>query len=161
MSDAPVHRAGGTGATAEAPLRHYTTFTVAGLFCGIDVSQVQEVLKYQDMTPVPLAPETILGLINLRGQIVTAIDLRRRFRLPERDESERPMNIVLRSGGGAVSLLVDEIGDVLEVEGCEHEPPPSTMDALHREVVDAVFKLDGKLLLALNTDKVLNLEAEL
>ena len=130
------------------------------MFCGIDVAQVQEVLKYQEMTPVPLAPDVIQGLINLRGQIVTAVDLRRRFRLPERAAGQKPMNMVLRCDGGAVSLLVDEIGDVIEVDGCEHEPPPSTMDAFHREVVEAVFKLDGKLLLALDTNKVLSGEAE-
>jgi purine-binding chemotaxis protein CheW len=147
-------------AVPPAGSRRYATFSVAGMFCGIDVSQVQEVLKYQDMTPVPLAPETIRGLINLRGQIVTAIDLRQRFRLPERPEGQQPMNMVLRSEGGAVSLLVDEIGDVIDVDGCEHEPPPSTMDPFHREVVDAVFKLEGKLLLALDTAKVLNIDAE-
>ncbi len=141
-------------------LRRYATFSVADMFCGIDVGQVQEVLKYQEMTPVPLAPEVIQGLINLRGQIVTAIDLRRRFRLPVRAEGQKPMNMVLRSDGGAVSLLVDEIGDVLELEGCEHEPPPSTMDPFHRDVVEAVFKLEGKLLLALDTAKVLSIEAE-
>jgi purine-binding chemotaxis protein CheW len=140
--------------------RRFATFKVAEMFCGIDVAQVQEVLKYQEMTPVPLAPGVIQGLINLRGQIVTAVDLRRRFRLPERAADQKPMNMVLRSDGGAVSLLVDEIGDVIEVEGCEHEPPPSTMDPFHREVVEAVFKLDGRLLLALDTAKVMQLEAE-
>ena len=147
-------------ATAENGLRQFATFSVADMFCGIDVAQVQEVLKYQEMTPVPLAPETIQGLINLRGQIVTAIDLRRRFHLPEREAGRKPMNIVLRSDGGAVSLLVDEIGDVIEVDATEHEPPPTTMDPFHREVVEAVFKLEGKLLLALDTGKVLSIDAE-
>lgn len=140
--------------------RRFATFSVADMFCGIDVGQVQEVLKYQEMTPVPLAPAVIQGLINLRGQIVTAVDLRRRFHLPERESGRKPMNMVLRCDGGAVSLLVDEIGDVIEVSGCEHEPPPSTMDPLHREVVEAVFKLEGKLLLALDTAKVMQLEVE-
>ena len=148
-------------AITEAGVRQFATFSVADMFCGIDVAQVQEVLKYQEMTPVPLAPETIQGLINLRGQIVTAIDLRRRFRLAEREEGRKPMNIVLRSDGGAVSLLVDEIGDVIEVDGSDHEPPPSTMDPFHREVVEAVFKLEGKLLMALDTGKVLSIDAEL
>jgi purine-binding chemotaxis protein CheW len=144
--------------TATEP-RRFATFSVGEMFCGIDVEQVQEVLKYQEKTPVPLAPGVIQGLINLRGQIVTAVDLRRRFTLPERDADRKPMNMVLRSDGGAVSLLVDDIGDVIEVNGSEHEPPPSTMLPLHREVVEAVFKLDGKLLLALDTAKVLELEA--
>ena len=147
--------------TTQTGLRQFATFSVADMFCGIDVAQVQEVLKYQEMTPVPLAQETIQGLINLRGQIVTAIDLRRRFRLPGREEGRKPMNIVLRSEGGAVSLLVDEIGDVIEVDGSDHEPPPSTMDPFHREVVEAVFKLDSRLLLALDTAKVLSIDTEL
>jgi purine-binding chemotaxis protein CheW len=141
--------------------RRYATFSVANMFCGIEVGQVQEVLKHQDMTPVPLAPGVIQGLINLRGQIVTAIDLRRRFRLPERAGGKVAMNLVLRCDGGAVSLLVDSIGDVLEVEGCEHEPPPSTMDAFHRDLIEAVYKLNGKLLLALDTAKVLTIDEEL
>jgi purine-binding chemotaxis protein CheW len=147
-------------APAPAESRRFATFSVADMFCGIDVAQVQEVLKYQEMTPVPLAPDVIQGLINLRGQIVTAVDLRRRFRLEERAQEQKPMNMVLRCTGGAVSLLVDEIGDVIEVDGCEHEPPPGTIDPFLREVVETVFKLDGKLLLALDTDKVLTIEAE-
>lgn len=138
----------------------FATFSVADMFCGIDVTQVQEVLKFQEMTPVPLAPGVIQGLINLRGQIVTAVDLRRRFHLAERASGEKPMNMVLRSDGGAVSLLVDEIGDVVEVDEDDRETAPSTMDPLHREVVEAVFKLDGKLLLALDTAKLLQLEVE-
>jgi purine-binding chemotaxis protein CheW len=138
----------------------FATFSVAGMFCGIDVTEVQEVLKYQEMTPVPLAPGVIRGLINLRGQIVTAVDLRRRFDLPERAADQKPMNMVLRCDGGAVSLLVDEIGDVVEVDEAEREPTPSTMDPLHREVVEAVFKLDGKLLLAIHTGKLMQLEVE-
>ena len=141
--------------------KRYATFLVGDMFCGIEVEQVQEVLKHQDMTPVPLAPEVIQGLINLRGQIVTAIDLRRRFRLPIRPDGREPMNMVLRCDGGAVSLLVDEIGDVIEVQKRDQEPPPSTMDPFHREMVEAVFKLEGKLLLTLDTAKVLNIDAEL
>lgn len=151
-----------SAATAPGPgSRRYATFSVANMFCGIEVGQVQEVLKHQDMTPVPLAPRVVEGLINLRGQIVTAIDLRRRFRLPERTDGREAMNLVLRCDGGAVSLLVDSIGDVLEMDGCEHEPPPSTMDPFHRDLVEAVFKLDGKLLLALDTGKLLTIDEEL
>jgi len=148
-------------ATPSTEPRRFATFSVADMFCGIDVAQVQEVLKYQEMTPVPLAPDVIQGLINLRGQIVTAVDLRRRFQLPELAADRKPMNMVLRCDGGAVSLLVDEIGDVIEVDGCDHEAPPSTMDAFHRDVIEMVFKLDGKLLLALDTTKILTIEADL
>src|SRR5271166_5637497 len=94
----------------------YSTFFVADLFFGVDVLNVQEVLRFQPMTPVPQAPGVIEGLINLRGQIVTAIDMRRRLRLPPRGGEQMPMNMVVRTGEGAVSLLVDEIGDVLDVD---------------------------------------------
>jgi purine-binding chemotaxis protein CheW len=139
-------------------MRRFATFRIGEMFCGIDVAEVQEVLKYQEMTPVPLVGDVIRGLINLRGQIVTAVDLRRRFRLPERSAGEKPMNVVLPCEGGAVSLLVDEIGDVVDVAGLESEAPPSTMDAFHRELVHEIFQLDGTLLLALDTAKVLKLE---
>jgi purine-binding chemotaxis protein CheW len=89
---------------------------VADLFFGVDVLRVQEVLRFQQMTRVPQAPEVIEGLINLRGQIVTAIDMRRRLRLPPRAGDQTPMNMVVRTEDGAVSLLVDEIGDVLDVD---------------------------------------------
>ena len=85
----------------------FSTFFVADLFFGVDVLRVQEVLRFQQMTRVPQAPEVIEGLINLRGQIVTAIDMRRRLRLPPRGGDQTPMNIVVRTEDGAVSLLVD------------------------------------------------------
>src|SRR3954447_7509100 len=94
----------------------FSTFFVTDLFFGVDVLNVQEVLRFQPMTPVPQAPGVIEGLINLRGQIVTAVDMRRRLQLPPRDEEKSPMNIVVRTTDGAVSLLVDEIGDVLDMD---------------------------------------------
>src|ERR1700728_3635418 len=87
----------------------FATFFVADRFFGVDVLRVQEVLCFQHMTCVPGASEVVEGLINLRGQIVTAIDMRRRLRLPPRPEGQTPMNMVVRTEGGAVSLLVDEI----------------------------------------------------
>src|ERR1700760_3596719 len=94
----------------------YATFVVEDLFFGIDVLRVQEVLRYQQMTRIPLAPAVAGGLINLRGQIVTAIDMRCRLGLRPRSSEALPMNIVVRTEDGPVSLLVDEIGDVVEVD---------------------------------------------
>src|SRR5438046_2560899 len=93
----------------------YCTFMVADLFFGIDVRRVQEVLRGQEVTPVPRAPAVIEGLINLRGQIVPAVDVRRRLGLAPRSADAQPMNMVVRTEEGAASLLVDEIGDVLDV----------------------------------------------
>ena len=89
---------------------------------------MQEVLRFQVMTPIPKAPPAIEGLINLRGQIVTAIDMRRWLGLPPRDGKKSPMNIVIRTSEGAVSLLVDEIGDVLDVDAATYERSPESLD---------------------------------
>jgi purine-binding chemotaxis protein CheW len=140
------------------PSRQYSTFYVADLFFGIDVLNVQEVLRYQEMTRVPLAPDVIEGLINLRGQIVTAVDLRRRLKVKPRDTGHTPMNIVVRSEEGAVSLLVDEISDVLEVNPASYEPPPQNLPPEQRELIEGLYKLDGRLLLILNTERVLQIQ---
>jgi purine-binding chemotaxis protein CheW len=131
------------------------TFFLDGLLFGVEVEKVQEVIRHQQTTRVPLAPEVIGGLINLRGQIVTAVDLRRRLELPERGQSQVPMNVVVRTDEGAVSLLVDEIGDVVEVQEKEFERPPDTLRGVARELIRGAFKLKGKLLLLVDTDKAL------
>src|SRR5438132_1609915 len=99
--------------------KQYCSFLVADLFLGVEVQLVQEVIRFQEMTQVPLACGQIGGLINLRGQIVTAIDLRRR--LADRGDGKLPMNVVIRTDDGSVSLLVDEIGDVLDVDASLYE----------------------------------------
>jgi purine-binding chemotaxis protein CheW len=139
--------------------RQYSTFHVDGLFFGIEVRKVQEVLRYLEMTPVPLAPDVIEGLINLRGQIVTAVDMRRRLGLPKRSDGETPMNIVIGSEEGAVSLLVDEIGDVLDVTAESYENAPDNMPKEQREMIEGVYKLEGRLLLVLNTERVLQTQS--
>ena len=135
----------------------YCTFYVDGLFFGVEVLRVQEVIRFQEMTPVPLASNVVSGLINLRGQIVTAIDLRRRLALADRDPAELPMNVVIRTDDGAVSLLVDQIGDVLEVDADNYERPPETLSGVARQLVLGVYKLKDKLLLILDTDQTVDL----
>ena len=137
--------------------KQFTTFFLNGLFFGVEVRRVQEVIRYQTMTRVPIAPAMIEGLINLRGQIVIAIDLRRRLGLPERPVGQLPMNVVVRGEDGAISLLVDEIGDVLEVEEEAYERPPETLTGIARELVPGVFKLQERLLLVLDTEKAVRL----
>lgn len=136
--------------------RQFCTFYLNGLYFGVEVLQVQEVLRYQQMTRVPLAPPTIQGLINLRGQIITAVDLRHRLELPPRPEAQLPMNVVVRAAGGAISLLVDEIGDVVEINDDVFERPPETLRGVARELVSGVYKLKERLLLVLDTDKTAN-----
>ena len=124
------------------------------------MKKVQEVLRYQEQTRVPLAPRTVRGLINLRGQIVTAIDLRSRLDLSDRPDDQLPMNVVLRTDEGAVSLLVDEIGDVVEVEEEAFERPPETLTGMARELIDGTYKLEDGLLLILDTEKTVDLDIQ-
>jgi len=131
----------------------FTTFYVDGMLFGVEVMKVQEVLRSQASTRVPLAPEVVSGLINLRGQIVTSIDMRRRLNLPLRAPDTVPMNIVVRSGDEAVSLLVDEIGDVLQVDASCFERKLHNIDPTVRDLIVGVYKLDERLLLVLDTNK--------
>jgi purine-binding chemotaxis protein CheW len=133
------------------------TFTVDDLLFGVEVTKVQEVLLQQPMTRVPLARDMIRGLINLRGQIVTAIDLRACLGFGPRSDGELPMNVVIRGGEGSVSLLVDTIGDVIEVPASAFEPPPSTMKPAQRHIIDAICKLPGQLLLVLAPERAVGL----
>ena len=137
--------------------KQYCTFYLDGLFFGVEVQTVQEVIRYQEMTRVPLASRVVSGLINLRGQIVTAIDLRRRLGLPDRPADRQPMNVVVRSEEGIVSLLVDEIGDVQEVEDDLFESPPETLRGEARELIRGSYKLDGRLLLVLDTQRAVEM----
>jgi len=131
------------------------TFQLADLVFGIGVEAVQEVMRERELTPVPLASDVVGGLINLRGRIVTAIDLRRRLELPPRPDGEPPMNVVVRTHDGLLSLLVDAIGDVLEVSDALHEPPPPTLGGPIRELVSGVYKLDGHVLLVVETERLI------
>jgi len=135
----------------------FSTFFVADLFFGVDVLRVQEVLRDQPMTRVPRAPAAVEGLINLRGQIVTAIDLRRRLGLPPRAGDKVPMNVVLRTADGPVSLLVDEIGDVLDVDEAACERPPGNLDPVARDLIRGVYKLKDRLLLILDAERAVDL----
>ncbi|HEY3381289.1 MAG TPA: chemotaxis protein CheW [Vicinamibacterales bacterium] len=153
MTDIDQTRA--AGGVAEAGDRQFATFFVDNLLFGVEVLRVQEVLRYQEMTPVPRAPEQIEGLINLRGQIVTAIDVRRRLGLGARESGRTPMNMVIRAEDGAVSLLVDEIGDVLDVEQSDFEPVPENVAPSIRDLTTGVYKMKERLLLVLDTNKAI------
>ena len=135
----------------------FSTFFVGDMYFGVDVLHVQEVLCFQPMTPVPQAPQVIEGLINLRGQIVTAIDMRRRLGMPPREDGQTHMNIVVRTVDGAVSLLVDEIGDVLDMDAANYERPPENLDPAARELIRGVYKLKDRLLLALDEERTVDL----
>ena len=142
-----------------AEVKQYCTFYVENSFFGIEVIHVQEIIRFQNMTNVPLADSVIKGLINLRGQIVTAIDLRRRLGLKPRPAEDEPMNVIINTNDGAVSLLVDEIGDVIEVDKEIYEPPPQNLSGKARDLTTGVYKLKDKLLLTLDTNKLFDFSA--
>jgi len=133
--------------------RQFCTFYLDQLLFGIELEQVQEVIRYLELTEIPLAPEVIGGLLNLRGQIVTAVDLRRQLELQARPPAALPMNVVVRTPDGPVSLLVDEIGDVVEVEEATFEPAPETLQGRIRTLILGVHKLDQHLMHILDTGK--------
>lgn len=129
------------------------TFSVGEAWFGVDALHVQEVLRALPMTPVPLAPREVSGLINLRGQVVVALELRRRLGIEERPADRSPMNVVVRTDDGPVSFLVDEIGDVIDVPADRLEPPPETVSSIDRELISGIHKLDDRLLLLLDIDR--------
>jgi purine-binding chemotaxis protein CheW len=136
----------------------YATFKVGENTFGVDVRVVQEVLRPHPITRVPLAPAAIAGLINLRGQVVTAVDMRQRLGLPPNDGERESMNVVARLGDGVVSLLVDSIGDVIEVDDADFEAPPETLTGPSRGLVLGAYKLDSTLLLALDVIRVADID---
>ena len=133
--------------------RQFATFSVAGARYGIDVLRVQEALRAQARTTVPLAPAGITGLVNLRGQVVMLLDLRTRLGLGPLAADAEPMMIVVEVDGEPISLLVDEIGDVIDVDDSQFETPPDTLPAALRDVILGAYKLDEGLLLALDVNR--------
>src|SRR5438067_12747866 len=137
--------------------RQFCTLFVDDLLFGVEVEKVQEILRHTEMTRVPLAPRVVRGLINLRGQIVTAVDLRRRLELSEQKGEFQPVSLVVRVADRVFSLLVDAIGDVMEVEAAIYEHPPETLRGAAREYIRGAYKLPDRLLLVLDTEKAVRL----
>jgi len=136
----------------------FCTFSLDRLMFGVPLQSVQEVLCALPMTSVPLAALEIKGLMNLRGQLVTAVDLRRRLELTPFPAGQEPMNVVVRSQDGAICLLVDEIGDVVEVEESTFERPPETLQGNVRALILGIHKLDSRLLHVLDIEKACHVE---
>ena len=137
----------------------YATFHVDDAFFGVDATDVQEVIRTQPMTRVPLASDEVSGLINLRGQVVVAIDMRRRLGMPGPDEGAELLNVIVRTEHGPVSLIVDDIGDVLEADLDELETPPPTLTPPTRDLVSAVHQLDERLLLVIDVSRTIDAAA--
>ena len=129
------------------------TFTLDDRVYGVDVDAVQEVLRGQPRTRIPLAPTSVAGLINLRGQVLSAVDLREQLGLTAYTADQEPMLVVIRVAGEPVALLVDSIGSVVDVEADQFEPPPDTLAGVARDLILGAYKLEDQLLLALDVDR--------
>jgi len=140
--------------------QRYSTFFLNGICFGVHVEKVQEVMEFQNITPVPLAPPVLPGIINLRGQILTTFDLKTRLNLSAADSSGQPMMMVIQTSEGPMNLVVDKIGPVLDVDPDLFEPPTETLKPAVRAVTTHVCKLEGQLLLVLDTEKVIRLPDE-
>jgi purine-binding chemotaxis protein CheW len=142
-------------------LNDYVTFSTAGQMFGLAIERVQDVFKPSRITRVPLAAAEIAGVLNLRGRIVTAIDLRTRLGLGARDGGDVPMAIGIESRGESFGLLVDAVSEVLKLSDSEREANPINLDRKLGRVSSGVFRLEGQLLVILDVDRVLDLGAEM
>lgn len=141
-----------------AAQQEFVTFRLAEQWLGIPVMLVQEVLMAMRIARVPMAPEAIAGFLNLRGQIVTAVDLRSTLRLPPRAADAEIMNVVVLLDGELFAFMVDEVGDVVSVPSESVEPTPTMLDARWRAACSGIVRRDRGLLLVMNVQDVLRLE---
>jgi len=134
------------------------TFWVNGYLFGVDVLDVREIVEYQRSTRVPLSNANIDGLINLRGEIVTSIDLRKRFPQAKTKATKDPMSIVVFTKEGPISLVVDEVGDVIETDANRIENTQETLHSDVRKLISGVYKMDDQLMLVLDVQAAVDLQ---
>jgi len=134
----------------------YVTMFIDGQMFGIAVLTVQDVLGPQKITRIPLAPREVAGSLNLRGRIVTAIDVRLRLGLKRPQDDNKGMSVVVEQGGELYSLMVDQVGEVLSLPVAKFERNPPTLDPMWREFSAGIYRLDDKLLVVLDVAKLLD-----
>ena len=133
----------------------FVTLTIEGQLFGVPVLSVQDVLAPQKITPIPLASEEVAGALNLRGRIVTAIDVRRRLKLPPRGKDDDCMYVVIEKGAELYSLMIDSVGEVLSLPMDRFETSPATLDERWLAVSGGVYRLDEELLVVLDVDNLI------
>jgi len=144
--------------TQTSNISQLTTFRVADELFGVEALRVQEILPFQKITQVPLAPEYVKGLINLRGQIVTVMDLRRRLGFDALDDESAGANMIVNTEDGSMSVFVDEIRDVLDIQSDRLQPPPGTVRGVAAHYIQTVCQLKDELLIVLNLESLLQFE---
>ena len=153
--DQPLTTNATSGLAVGDASREFVTMTVAGQLFGIPVLKVQDVLGPQKITRIPLSPPEVSGALNLRGKIVTPIDVRRRLNLPPRAEDQFGMSIVVEHDGDQYSLVIDSVGEVLNLPAATFERNPATLNPRWREVSSGIYRLDGRLLVVLDVGRLL------
>lgn len=143
--------------TSSDQLTEYVTVMLGEQLFGLPISRVQDVFMLERLTRVPLSQPEIAGVLNLRGRIVTAIDMRRRLGLPKREDGKKPMAIGIESKGESYGLLIDSVGEVLKLDETAREPNPVNLDARLARVSAGVHRLEGQLLVVLDVDRVLDM----
>ena len=135
--------------------KEFLTINIAGQRFGVPILQVQDVLGSQRVTRIPLAPPEVAGSLNLRGRIVTAIDVRCRLGVEAREDGAKQMSVVVEHESELYSLIIDSVGDVLNLHDSQFENTPSTLDPSWREIASGIYRLDGELLIILDVPKFL------
>jgi purine-binding chemotaxis protein CheW len=153
----PLERSQGQGRNENVDSREFVTMTIAGQLLGIPVLQVQDVLGAQRIARIPMAPSWVAGALNLRGRIVTAIDMRRRLGLPRSEAIGTEMSIVIEHNAELYSLLVDEVGEVMVCRADRIGPNPPTLDPVWQEISKGIVQLDDRLLIILDVQKLFDL----
>jgi purine-binding chemotaxis protein CheW len=138
----------------------YVTVVIADQLFGLPIARVQDVFVPERLTPVPLAPPEVAGVLNLRGRIVTAIDMRRRLDLDRRPDGQPVMAIGIDTRGESYGLLVDAVGEVMKFPNNACEAKPANLDARWSRVASGVIWLDGQLLVVLDVDRILDMRKQ-
>jgi purine-binding chemotaxis protein CheW len=146
-----------TDVTTDEEEHAFVTLTVADQLCGVPVLGVRDILGEHKITRIPLAPPEIAGSLNLRGRIVTAIDLRRRLRLPPAPDGQPPMSVVAEQGGELYALLVDQVAEVMSLKASTFERNPPTLPRAWAQFSSGIYRLEGRLLVVLDVSKLLAL----
>lgn len=140
----------------DAELLQLVTFSIGEEEFGVDILSVQEIIRMMDITKVPRAPEFVEGVINLRGKVIPIIDLRRRFGLSTRDHDKHTRIIVIEINNMIVGFVVDSVSEVLRIPASTVEPPPPVVSGLESEYISGVGKLEDRLLILLDLNKLLS-----
>jgi purine-binding chemotaxis protein CheW len=145
-------------AHSDEDLRQFVTFFVKDQMFGVPVLNVQDILQPDRIARIPLAPAEVAGSINLRGRIVTVIDVRVRLGLPPAENRGTPMGVTVEHGSDLYSLLVDKVGDVISLPFSQYEANPATLDSVWRAFANGVYRLDRRLMVVLDVDRLLDIK---